>query len=63
MTVSELRDVLDNLITNQDKGDAEVLVADTAGMEDIYWYDTITDLELRNVKNCKGDMVDVLVIL
>lgn len=59
MTVSELRDTLDNLITNQNKGDAEVLVADTAGMEDIY---LVTDLELRNVKNYKGDMVDVLVI-
>lgn len=59
MTVSELRDALDNLITNQNKGDAEVLVADTSGMEDIY---LVTDLELRNVKNYKGDMVDVLVI-
>lgn len=59
MTVRELYDALGSLIT-QKNDNMPVLMCDTDGNTDLY---LVTDLELRQIKNCTNELTDVLVIM
>ena len=59
MTVRELYDALGSLIA-QNEEDMSVLMCDTEGNTDLY---LVTDLELRQIKNCADELTDVLVIM
>ena len=59
MTVKELYDALDSLVNTQGKGDIQVLQSSTEGSDEHY---LVTDLELRQIPDANGELVDVLII-
>ena len=59
MTVKELYDTLGSLVNTQCKGDIQVLQSSTEGSDDHF---LVTDLELRQIPDINGELVEVLII-